>query len=90
MAVRPETFQWMDGDSDHLLFHGETGDTHVLSAMPALVLRVLSERPMSLAEIANYCERALPDDADALAVVEAVLRAFEEMELAQVNGMRYP
>jgi len=59
-AIRPELWIWADWEADYGIYDGGTGETHLLSELPAEVLRQLSRHVMTAAaltaNLASLCE----------------------------------
>lgn len=57
---RPQRLLWAEWNTDYSVFNGNTGETHLLSELPAEVLRQLSRGPVSQAALtstlAGLCE----------------------------------
>lgn len=82
---------WSFCQAENLLFHGETGETHLLTELPTAVIQLLSEGPRSATElyapIAASC--GCLDDAQSRRQVDAVLRSLADLELVeQLNPAR--
>jgi len=77
----------IDWDQENAVFHGETGDTHLLSDLPTLVLRLLADHDLGLPEerlgriAAEEC--AVVADAGWEAKIAAILRELEQLELLE-------
>lgn len=64
-AINPDGFRWLQWPTENSLFNRETGETHLLSELPAFVLRCLSEKPSSFETVckmtADACDTANND-----------------------------
>jgi PqqD family protein of HPr-rel-A system len=85
VCVKPGLLRWACWEPDSAVFHGETGETHLLSALPAYVLQLLQDRAKSTDEIcraaAVACETS-NDDAWHRKVL-AILRNLQDLELIE-------
>lgn len=84
-ATRPDRVIWAHWEVDYSVFNGNTGETHLLSELPAEVLRQLSPGPMTEADLtanlALLCEVAeTPDWARKIAGILADLADLELIE----------
>ena len=84
-AVRPQEMRWAQWEVDNSLFHAETGETHLLSELPAALLQMISEQPRALPWLcrrsADLCEA--PDDASWQEKIESILVQLETLALAE-------
>lgn len=76
---------WRGFDSEWVVFHPDSGDTHLLDPVAAATLRLLEVGPASAATLAERLSRGacipLPDDlGDAVA---QILRVFDEVGLIE-------
>lgn len=85
LAVQPAGMRWAQWDTDNSLFHGETGDTHVLSEFAALILQAIRDEPRTVAWLSDHsatlCEAR--DDPRWRRKICTLLRTFDELELAE-------
>jgi PqqD family protein of HPr-rel-A system len=84
-ATTPKLVTWAHWDDDYSLFNGSTGETHLLSELPAEVLRQLSQGPLTKAALtsilAQLCEvEETPDWSDKIV---GILRELAELELIE-------
>jgi PqqD family protein of HPr-rel-A system len=85
--VNAPSLSIIDWDQDNAVFHGETGDTHLLSDLPTLVLRLLANHGPDLSEerlgriAAEECD--VVADAGWEAKVAAILRELAQLELLE-------
>jgi hypothetical protein len=84
-CVNAEALRWGDWEPETVTFNGETGETHLLSTLPAYVLQLLQERQRATEEIcldaADACATA-NDDAWHRKIL-AILRNLEDLELIE-------
>jgi PqqD family protein of HPr-rel-A system len=84
-AVRPNRLIWAPWDGDYSLFDGSTGDTHLLSGLPAEVLRQLSQGPMTgpqlTATLAQLCE--VEETPDWTRKIAGILADLADLELIE-------
>jgi PqqD family protein of HPr-rel-A system len=83
-AVSPATFRWASWDAESLLFHGETGETHILNALPTLILLALSEGEMTTAEISALCLDAGAPSPQLSDKIHTSLQTLSEIELVEL------
>ncbi|ESQ08967.1 MAG TPA: hypothetical protein DDY14_14140 [Chromatiaceae bacterium] len=76
---------WSFWQSENALFHGETGETHLLADLPTAVLQVLLESPRSTTDLyaltAAQCQ-SIADDRWS-SKVDSVLRALAALHLVE-------
>lgn len=82
---------WAFWETDNALFHGETGETHLLKEMPLSVMQLLSESPRTIEDLyaltATSC--GIIVDAQWRRNVDGVLRSLANLELVeQVHSAR--
>jgi PqqD family protein of HPr-rel-A system len=85
-AIDPTGLCWALWSCDNVLFHAETGETHILSELPTLVLRkVQSARALTTAELGRETADACGTVADHLwqEKVGAILHSLESLELIE-------
>jgi PqqD family protein of HPr-rel-A system len=95
-AVSPDGWRWAQWEESYSLFHPETGDTHILTELAALVLQSVSDAPRTTAGLcaltAEMCE--IEADAQWRSGMCALLSGLEELELLErrsnVQGGRSP
>jgi PqqD family protein of HPr-rel-A system len=84
-TVNPESLCWAQWDDANTLFHGETGETHLLGELPAAVVQLLSGAARSeaslCAELAALCETA--NDGPWRQRIAALLSQLETLELIE-------
>jgi PqqD family protein of HPr-rel-A system len=84
-APRSHLLLWATWESDYSVFDGATGDTHLLSELPAEMLRQLSKRPMSWpqlsATLAQLCE--VEETRDWAGKVADILKDLADLELVE-------
>jgi PqqD family protein of HPr-rel-A system len=82
---RSHLLLWAAWESDYSVFDGGTGETHLLSELPAEMLRQLSKRPMSWprlsATLAQLCE--VEETRDWARKVADILRDLADLELVE-------
>jgi PqqD family protein of HPr-rel-A system len=76
---------WAHWEGDNALFHAETGETHLLSALPTLLLEMLAEQRLHTREIYELSAQACGVAVDAAweQKITAVLRSLEGLELVE-------
>jgi PqqD family protein of HPr-rel-A system len=83
---------WSFCQTENLLFHGETGETHLLSELTTAVMQQLLEGPRSVTElyapIAASC--GYLDDAKSRRKLDAVLRSLADLELVEQRNPARP
>ena len=84
-AVQPAGLVWTQWPTDNGIFDPYTGETHLLSELPAYLLRRLCERPRHLDELcadaARACETA--NDGAWRATIADALTLLEKVELVE-------
>jgi hypothetical protein len=84
-AVKPDGFRWLQWPTENSLFSRETGETHLLSELPAFLLRCLSEKPCSFETVckmtANVCDAA--NDEHWRKIIADLLASLADSELAE-------
>jgi len=84
-AVAPSALHWAEWDTETSLFNADTGETHLLSELPATTLRILCERDWTFdalyAHLASLCETDVtPAWQEKIA---GVLHSLEALELVE-------
>jgi PqqD family protein of HPr-rel-A system len=84
-TVRPELILWSPWETGCSVFNGNTGETHLLSELPAEVLRQLSNAPMTgealAKELARLCEvEETPDWPEKISQILSELAEIEVIE----------
>ncbi|MCB1864586.1 MAG: HPr-rel-A system PqqD family peptide chaperone [Chromatiales bacterium] len=76
---------WAEFDDEFFVHHARSGQTHILNAPAALILRELGTRAMSLGElVAVVCEQAEVNRTDELhAQVLAHLKQLQQLGLVR-------
>jgi PqqD family protein of HPr-rel-A system len=76
---------WAAWEQDNSLFHGETGETHVLSELPALLLHAMAQGPKTeqalCALAAAQCEVA--SGSPWRQKIHGILLNLEQLELVE-------
>jgi len=84
-AVDPEGFSWLPWLAENSLFSRATGETHLLSELPAFVLRCLSEESYSFEQVcavtADACETV--HDNTWRKTIANLLSMLDDSELAE-------
>jgi PqqD family protein of HPr-rel-A system len=87
-AIRPELWIWADWEADYGIYDGGTGETHLLSELPAEVLRQLSRHVMTeaalTAKLARLCEVEETDDW--MRKIAGLLAELADIELIEPIG----
>ncbi|MBK1633515.1 hypothetical protein CKO31_22765 [Thiohalocapsa halophila] len=80
-----ESLIWAEWSPDSFLFHGETGETHLLSNLPAFILQTLQAGSKTTSEIRRETAAACDtDDDDAWQrKILSILANLEELELVE-------
>jgi len=90
--VNEASLAWAVWDTDNALFHGETGETHLLSELPALLLQILAAGPRCEASLsamaAEQCD-AVPDGAWQRKIRQ-VLTELANLELVEPTNRASP
>ncbi|NBC13763.1 MAG: HPr-rel-A system PqqD family peptide chaperone [Gammaproteobacteria bacterium] len=64
-AVNADVLRWVAWEADNAVFDGETGETHLLSELPALLIHTLAAGPQDVEALsaltAAECDTALND-----------------------------
>jgi PqqD family protein of HPr-rel-A system len=76
---------WRAWDDEYVVYHPASGDTHLLNAFTAEVLRALEECPASTSELAQFCAPACDaEDEPALRQqISNLLARFHELGLIE-------
>ncbi len=85
-ASRLGTFQWRNwDDSETILFHSASGDTHVLSAPAAVILKELEHASLTFEEIVQSVTISLghPHDDSLAGQVKQLLDEFDQLGLIE-------
>jgi PqqD family protein of HPr-rel-A system len=84
-TARPDRLIWALWESDYSVFDGSTGETHLLSELPAEVLRQLSQGPVSraalTANLARLC--GVEDTPDWGGKISSILGELADLELIE-------
>jgi PqqD family protein of HPr-rel-A system len=85
-AVSPAGLCWALWDCDNVVFHVETGETHLLNELPTLLLQMVQSNPRRTTgelcrESAAACDA--PADAPWAEKIGSVLRSLENLELIE-------
>jgi PqqD family protein of HPr-rel-A system len=77
--------RWRGFDSEWVVFHPDSGDTHLLDPLAAATLRVLEAAPSSAALLVERLPRVadLPVPDDLAGTVAEILRVFDEVGLIE-------
>jgi len=83
----PRRFElhWRSWGEEYLVFHGGSGDTHLLGEMEAQILKRLQQTPAHIPELVTELGSALTtdDDDEPYFFVESVLEALEKLALVE-------
>jgi len=76
---------WVSWSTTDAVFHAETGETHLLSEMPSLALRLLQTEALSTEDLCVRCAAASgnTDDGPWRRKMLAVLNSLEDRELIE-------
>ncbi len=79
-------------EPDNAVFHKATGETHLLSALPTLILQMLLDSPKSTRVLASDTAQACEteNDPDWFEKISGVLRSLDGLELIEGRTMRHP
>ena len=84
-GAAPDALLWVAWENDFSLYHRDTGETHLLSALPAELVRQLAGQVMStetLAErLAQLCE--VENDAHWQGRIQSLLRDLQALSLVE-------
>lgn len=88
VAANPDTILWESWGTEHAVFCVPTGETHLLSELPAEVLRRLSQSPQTLDGLSEALARDCEVDNSApwnrkIAAIVKDLRALELVDAVQ-------
>jgi len=83
VSTDPALLLWAEWDVDCSVFNADTGETHLLSALPAEALRHLADRPMTLSTLATRlaAECDIDATADWQAKIRSIVSALADLEL---------
>lgn len=83
--VQPTTLRWAHLSPDNAVFHGATGETHLLSPLPSFVVETLDAEAKPTDEICRETAAACEtDDDDAWQrKILSILANLEELELIE-------
>jgi PqqD family protein of HPr-rel-A system len=85
-AVGPDRVIFAHWEADYSVFNGNTGETHLLSELPAEVLRQLSEVPMTgealATNLAKLCE--VEETPDWACKVADILKDLADLDLVEL------
>jgi PqqD family protein of HPr-rel-A system len=84
-SVNSAGILWAYFRPDNVVFHSETGETHLLSDLPSLLLEMLQASTRSGHEICEAAATACGTKADAIwhGKILALLETLEELELIE-------
>jgi len=84
-AVDASALHWMPWETDTSLFNGDTGETHLLSELPATALRALCQRPWAFEALCSHLARLCDTDNDAHwhSKIAGILGGLENLELIE-------
>lgn len=84
---RPDRLHWACWDSEFSLFDEQTGETHLINALPAEVIRELEQGPLGLpalsARLAQLCD--IEDTPEWRMRISGVLGLLKSLELLDAN-----
>lgn len=85
MAVNGRGLRWALWDGDNVVFHAETGETHLLSDLPTLVLRMLLAGPLRTSVVSERSAHAcsVANDSAWRQKILAILGRLEGLELVE-------
>jgi PqqD family protein of HPr-rel-A system len=86
---RDQDLRWRRWDGQHIVYHRQSGDTHLLNELAARILRRLEEGPAEPGELASHAAAVLGIEADGplLRQIPELLSRFEELGLVdRVHG----
>ena len=85
-SLRGDSFVWEELPHAHALFHPHTGETHIVSDLPFLILSKLDRRPRAVAEIADAVAGPLALDSSAIEKINSALTFLERAEIVESTG----
>ena len=90
--VNPDSLTWAVWDQHNALFHGETGETHLLSELPALLLRALADAALSEQALCALAARECDTRSDEpwRQKIHAILLNLEQLELVEQRETAAP
>lgn len=72
--------EWRQWESFHVVFNPASGDTHLLNAIPAFVLRSLETEPLSVEELKALVSR-LPEPPSNPGDIDGLVLELDELGL---------
>jgi PqqD family protein of HPr-rel-A system len=88
-AVSPDGWIWAGWDERYSLFHAETGDTHLLTDLAAMLLETTVDGPRTTEWLCNNAAAlcSVPADNAWSSRIEALIESLEEIDLIErVSG----
>lgn len=85
-AGRTHSLLWHSWDEDELLvYHSGSGDTHLLNAVAAEVLRQLERSPLEASELTPHVARALghPPNSELRSYIDQLLDYLDSLGLVE-------
>jgi PqqD family protein of HPr-rel-A system len=85
VMVGTAPLRWAVWDRDNVVYHPETGETHLLSELPTLVLQRVQTGAVSTAQLCSETATACGVAADDAwrAKIEAIVRSLANLELIE-------
>lgn len=84
-AVSPDSWIWAGWDESYSLFHAETGDTHLLTELAAILLEATVDEPRTTQWLCNNAAAlcSVPADNAWSSRIGALIDSLEEIELIE-------
>jgi PqqD family protein of HPr-rel-A system len=84
-AVSPDGWTWATWDESYSLFNAETGDTHLLTDLAAMLLEATMDTPRSTEWLCHNAAALyrVPSDSAWASRIGALIESLEEIELIE-------
>ncbi len=83
---RSADISWRDWEGLGAVYNDDSGDTHLVDALAIEFLELLSQRPLSVAQLLSQLADAIPDEMDvatATALFDRQLKSLQELGLVE-------
>jgi PqqD family protein of HPr-rel-A system len=81
--VHQESLVCSDWPGERVVFHGETGETHLIGELPWEILSLLRDGALDTAHILEHWVGAPPSVGDLTSTILGVLNSLEAIELVE-------
>jgi PqqD family protein of HPr-rel-A system len=81
--VQQELLVWSDWPGDRVVFHGETGETHLIGELPWEILSLLRDGALDTAHMLRQWVGEPPSVGDLTSTILGVLNSLEAIELVE-------